>query len=46
MKRPSWTFNYLTHEKFQMANVKDFTKKGTSIAKGVWNILTNNMILQ
>ena len=35
MKRPGWTFNYLTHEKFQMSNVKDFTKKGTSIAKGV-----------
>ena len=35
MKRPGWTFNYLIHEKFQMANVKDFTKKGTSIAKGV-----------
>ena len=35
MKRPNWTFNYLTHEKFQMKNVKDFTKKGTSIAKGV-----------
>ena len=35
MKRPGWTFNYLTHERFQMANVKDFTKKGTSITKGV-----------
>ena len=35
MKRPGWTFNYLTHERFQMANVKEFTKKGTSIAKGV-----------
>ena len=35
MKRPGWTFNYLIHDKFQMANVKDFTKKGTSIAKGV-----------
>ena len=35
IKRPSWTFNYLTREKFQMKNVKDFTKKGTSIAKGV-----------
>jgi len=35
MKRPGWTFNYLINEKFQMANVKDFTKKGTSIAKGV-----------
>ena len=35
MKRPKWTYNYLTHEKIQMANVKNFTKKGTSIAKGV-----------
>ena len=35
MKRPKWTFNYLTHEKFQLANVKNFTKKGSSIAKGV-----------
>ena len=35
MKRPKWTFNYLTHKKFEMANVKAFTKKGTSIATGV-----------
>ena len=35
MMRPKWTFNYLTHEKFQLANVKNFTKKGSSIAKGV-----------
>ena len=35
MKRPKWTFNYLTHKKFEMANVKSFTKKGTSIATGV-----------
>ena len=28
-------FNYLTHEKFQLANVAHFTKKGSSIAKGV-----------
>ena len=35
MMRPEWTFNYLTHEKFQLANVTNFTKKGTSIAKGV-----------
>ena len=27
--------NYLTHEKFQLANVTNFTKKGSSIAKGV-----------
>ncbi len=35
MMRPKWTFNYLRHEKFQLANVKNFTKKGSSIAKGV-----------
>ncbi|MDA8688169.1 alpha-hydroxy-acid oxidizing protein [Candidatus Pelagibacter bacterium] len=35
MQRPKWTFNYLTHKKFEMANVKSFTKKGTSIATGV-----------
>jgi L-lactate dehydrogenase (cytochrome) len=35
MIRPKWTFNYLTHEKFQLANVTNFTKKGSSIAKGV-----------
>ena len=32
---PKWTLNYLTHEKFQLANVAHFTKKGSSIAKGV-----------
>ncbi|MBD1172664.1 alpha-hydroxy-acid oxidizing protein [Pelagibacterales bacterium SAG-MED05] len=35
MKRPKWTFNYLSHEKFQLSNVVHFTKKGSSIAKGV-----------
>tara|TARA_Y100001970_G_scaffold294031_1_gene446061 strand:+ start:4040 stop:5188 length:1149 start_codon:yes stop_codon:yes gene_type:complete len=32
---PKWSLNYLTHEKFQLANVSHFTKKGSSIAKGV-----------
>ena len=32
---PKWAFNYLTHEKFQLANVSHWTKKGSSIAKGV-----------
>jgi L-lactate dehydrogenase (cytochrome) len=35
MMRPKWTFNYLINEKFQLANVTNFTKKGSSIAKGV-----------
>ena len=32
---PMWSINYLTHEKFQLANVSHITKKGSSIAKGV-----------
>jgi len=32
---PIWSLNYLAHEKFQLANVAHFTKKGSSIAKGV-----------
>ena len=32
---PKWTLNYLTHKKFELANVAHFTKKGSSIAKGV-----------
>ena len=32
---PKWALNYLTHEKFQLANVSHWTKKGSSIAKGV-----------
>ena len=32
---PSWSFNYLLNKKFELANVSHFTKKGSSIAKGV-----------
>ena len=32
---PRWSINYLLNEKFQLANVSHFTKKGSSIAKGV-----------
>jgi L-lactate dehydrogenase (cytochrome) len=32
---PKWSLNYLTHGKFELANVSNFTKKGSSIAKGV-----------
>ncbi len=35
MMRPKWAYNYLTHEKFQLANVSHVTQKGSSIAKGV-----------
>ena len=35
MLHPKWSINYLMSEKFQLANVSHFTKKGSSIAKGV-----------
>ena len=35
VSHPKWTFNYLTHEKFKLANVAHFTRDGSSIAKGV-----------
>jgi len=33
--RPEWVFNYLTHKKFELSNVKKKTDKGTNIAKSV-----------
>ena len=32
---PSWVFNYLTHPKFELANVSKKTDKGTNISKSV-----------
>tara|TARA_A100001011_G_C14314287_1_gene847145 strand:- start:1734 stop:2882 length:1149 start_codon:yes stop_codon:yes gene_type:complete len=32
---PTWSINYLLSKKFELANVSHFTKKGSSIAKGV-----------
>ena len=33
--RPEWVFKYLTNKKFELANIKHKTDKGTSIAKSV-----------
>ena len=33
--RPEWVFNYFTHKKFELSNVKKKTDKGTDIAKSV-----------
>jgi len=33
--RPSWVFNYFTNKKFELANIKHKTDKGTNIAKSV-----------
>ncbi len=33
--RPEWVFNYLTNKKFELANIKHKTDKGTNIAKSV-----------
>jgi len=34
-KRPGWVFNYFTNKKFELANIKNKTDKGTNIAKSV-----------
>ena len=36
---PKWAFNYLTNKKFELANVSHWTKKGSSIAKGVMDYI-------
>ena len=33
--RPEWVFKYLTNKKFELANIKHKTDKGTNIAKSV-----------
>ena len=33
--KPQWVFNYLTNKKFELANVKHKTDKGTNITKSV-----------
>ena len=33
--RPGWVFNYFTNKKFELANIKNKTDKGTNIAKSV-----------
>jgi len=33
--RPEWVLNYLTHKKFELANVSKKTDKGTNISKSV-----------
>jgi L-lactate dehydrogenase (cytochrome) len=39
MMHPIWSLNYLRHKKFELANVSHFTKKGSSIAKGVMDYI-------
>jgi len=33
--KPEWVFNYFTHKKFELSNVKNKTDKGTNISKSV-----------
>jgi len=37
--RPKWVFNYLINKKFELANLKDKTDKGTNIAKSVMDYI-------
>jgi len=37
--RPEWVFKYLTNKKFELANIKNKTDKGTNIAKSVMDYI-------
>jgi L-lactate dehydrogenase (cytochrome) len=37
--RPEWVFKYLTNKKFELANIKHKTDKGTNIAKSVMDYI-------
>ena len=38
---PAWAFNYYTHEKFELSQIKDYAKDGTDIATSVSDYFTN-----
>ncbi|NOX69962.1 MAG: alpha-hydroxy-acid oxidizing protein [Gammaproteobacteria bacterium] len=38
---PAWAFNYFTHEKFELSQIKDYAKDGTNIAMSVSDYFTN-----
>lgn len=38
---PGWAFNYFTHEKFELSQIKDYAKDGTNIATSVSDYFTN-----
>ena len=35
LRHPRWAFNYLTHERFELASLKDHVAEGTSVAVSV-----------
>lgn len=38
---PAWAINYFTHEKFELSQIKDYSKHGTNIATSVSDYFTN-----
>ena len=35
MTHPAWAFNYFTHERFELSQLKDYVKEGTNVAVSV-----------
>jgi L-lactate dehydrogenase (cytochrome) len=35
MTHPAWAFNYFTHERFELSQLKDYVKEGTNVALSV-----------
>ena len=38
---PAWAFNYFTHEKFELSQIKDHEKQGTNVATSVSDYFSN-----
>lgn len=38
---PAWAFNYLTHEKFELSQIKDYVKDGTNVSISVMDYFTS-----
>lgn len=38
---PAWAFNYITHEAFELSQIKDYAAQGTNIATSVSDYFTN-----
>ena len=36
-RHPSWAFNYYTHEKFELSQLKDYVKEGSNVSISVGN---------
>jgi L-lactate dehydrogenase (cytochrome) len=41
LRHPAWAFNYLTHERFELSQLKDYVREGTNVAISVADYFDN-----